>query len=1400
MISTHSSFHRLGATFACLGLISGFIPPLPAAKAQTPSKSIGEVVATAWQMPETRLLTDDELISLKGKTGENPYVAAPQKWSVVYKGVDLATGNFSFSVTDLACETSFGVPVNVSRTYSANNGDEGPFGVGWTLSSDIRSTAGATLKSSSAPVRTVPVAFAERPVGAIDPNLGESAAQPVDAVLAIDAAGQVETIQRDVDGILTNPDWDNNKTDVAYDYVADGSGVRQVMSAMTLTTPEGTQYRYETMGTEWGENVEGNVLKVVWIKDRHNNQTTFTYSTETVNFSKTHSATTERKLIEIEAPNGKVIEFVWGGNGQPSDRVSRVIDGGGRYVDFDYTTSGHLESATTSSGKVTTYGYDTYTRLTGGLTATVITDITDPRGLTTTIDYEWEDYDLRPWYAPITSLCAYRISHSDGTKTSFSTFGTTNADFTSGADTYGTTFTDWYLDGTNPVSTNEGMMYVSPEYSQNGNWQHEDFFVVGMMDDSTPTQAECLPDADLPMEWWINNYQAGIWQKLVRTNSLCVYSERFSQAQRIVGSLYEERQFPTENYNAIRGETWTDYNYLGSPLNRSQYADGLPTLTTEYAYHGADKYYQQKAVKDPSGRFKFSEYYTNTQTTGGAAAGALKAVYDSKYASYSNSSGSNWRNTITVTDANASVSKMEYDDKGRPVQIEKLHSGTAGTSSTYVYVKTTTAYDTSLASPYWGGVTEVVEDAGSGKINRTTETSAYNYWGKPLAITDAAGRVIETTYNADDQVTLVQHTNVNPVKNIASYAYGSSGITNGVMTQAWDRLSNVILNYAYYTNSSEPHRYGKLLSIQEQHLASSASNHTTTYDYTVVGDVASKSHATNNGTTKWGYFDFIRVGSPESGSRAFQTLNRLDSSGERTAEEFHYQFDHGGRLLYSAFAQSPNGTSDYDELIASRRAVVANTYNQRGQALDVAHWWQNFDSGGELDSESRIGRTVYTYDNTKGLRLSATYRNASDTAYSTEEYDYDSLEDYLTAVEYDGATTHTWSYDAAGNRANSGYAYDNLNRMSASPGYDYQHDILGNRTWRNYGTSGVQRYSWDLLNRMLSCVGASTGATYAYRADGMRVKKVEGLTIAWQYDEITASGHYDDITSVDMPTTRYMYDGSSCYEDDVSVTGQARVVTRYALGARGQDAIYQKVGTADETASYPLYDGHGNMVATLARSTSTPYYSVSNNRLYDVWGSVRSGSSTGNPGQRYCANLGHRQDDESGLIYMRARYYEPGTGRFVSEDPAGDGKNWYVYCGNNATNAVDRTGLFMDLILTQFLDDLLETNNAAACKAAENWAKDKILDMMAKKFGQIVGKMVGAEFELVNWQFDANGYLWLGDKNNSRMGIDFGDYGVGKHGTPHIDLYDKYASQAQKLYGKTRFALFIEGFKESMID
>lgn len=50
------------------------------------------------------------------------------------------------------------------------------------------------------------------------------------------------------------------------------------------------------------------------------------------------------------------------------------------------------------------------------------------------------------------------------------------------------------------------------------------------------------------------------------------------------------------------------------------------------------------------------------------------------------------------------------------------------------------------------------------------------------------------------------------------------------------------------------------------------------------------------------------------------------------------------------------------------------------------------------------------------------------------------------------------------------------------------------------------------------------------------------------------------------------------------------------------------------------------------------------------------------------------QDDESGLVYVRARFYEPGTGRFISEDSVRTGVNFLPYCKNDPVNENDESG------------------------------------------------------------------------------------------------------------------------------
>jgi RHS repeat-associated protein len=75
---------------------------------------------------------------------------------------------------------------------------------------------------------------------------------------------------------------------------------------------------------------------------------------------------------------------------------------------------------------------------------------------------------------------------------------------------------------------------------------------------------------------------------------------------------------------------------------------------------------------------------------------------------------------------------------------------------------------------------------------------------------------------------------------------------------------------------------------------------------------------------------------------------------------------------------------------------------------------------------------------------------------------------------------------------------------------------------------------------------------------------------------------------------------------------------------------------------------------------------------YDVFGAIRSqtGSSP-----NYWLFTGQQMDGDSGLYFLRARYYDPSTGRFLGRDPIMAAEP-YAYVGNNRVNLVDPYGLF----------------------------------------------------------------------------------------------------------------------------
>jgi RHS repeat-associated protein len=110
----------------------------------------------------------------------------------------------------------------------------------------------------------------------------------------------------------------------------------------------------------------------------------------------------------------------------------------------------------------------------------------------------------------------------------------------------------------------------------------------------------------------------------------------------------------------------------------------------------------------------------------------------------------------------------------------------------------------------------------------------------------------------------------------------------------------------------------------------------------------------------------------------------------------------------------------------------------------------------------------------------------------------------------------------------------------------------------------------------------------------------------------------------------------------------------------------------------PITDASGSVLA-LADSSGALVTQYS----YDPFGNTTtSGAVNGNPSQ-YTG----RDNEGNGLYYYRARYYNPSLGRFISEDPAGDGLNFYAYAGDDPIDFSDPFGLSAAAVAAEVVND-----------------------------------------------------------------------------------------------------------------
>jgi len=205
----------------------------------------------------------------------------------------------------------------------------------------------------------------------------------------------------------------------------------------------------------------------------------------------------------------------------------------------------------------------------------------------------------------------------------------------------------------------------------------------------------------------------------------------------------------------------------------------------------------------------------------------------------------------------------------------------------------------------------------------------------------------------------------------------------------------------------------------------------------------------------------------------------------------------------------------------------------------------------------------------------------------------------------------------------------------------YAYDYNGNTTSKTDST-GTTNYTWDFENRLTQVALPGTGGTVSFKYDpfGRRIYK-----------------------SSSSATTIFAYDGDNVIE---TTNAAGAIISKYAQGQNIDEPLAES--TAGATSFYEQ-DGLGSVT-----SLSSSAGALANTYTYDSFGKLTNSSGTiTNPFQY----TGRELDSETGLYYYRARYYDPSSGRFLSEDPIafGAGVDFYSYVGNNAVLRSDPTGL-----------------------------------------------------------------------------------------------------------------------------
>ena len=415
-----------------------------------------------------------------------------------------------------------------------------------------------------------------------------------------------------------------------------------------------------------------------------------------------------------------------------------------------------------------------------------------------------------------------------------------------------------------------------------------------------------------------------------------------------------------------------------------------------------------------------------------------------------------------------------------------------------------------------------------------------------------------------------------------------------------------------------------------------------------------------------------------------------------------------------SIADDASGTTkyaQYEYLGAGTIVSVAHPGVTGGLTLDYnisgsTHLYEGWDTFGRVINQqwtnsagtSTLDHYTYSYDRNSN-RTSRT--NELRTTLS-EMYLYDDL-DRLQDVNRGGSDYQSWGLDSLGNwntvtddvasttetrTANDANEIASISGTGIQPTYDDAGNMI---TGPKPGAETTEhRYIYDAWNRLAKVTDDqdATIATYEYDGQGRRIVKV-----------------------VSSETRHFYYSaGSQVLEEREDSETNADI--QYVWGTRYIDDLILRDRDADnndtslEERLYALQDANWNVTAIVNTSGA-----VQQRFLYDPYGNATSLNAdfttyTGTNHQWEYTYTSRRLDNETGLMFYRARYYHTELGRFINRDPIGyrDGTNVYSYVAGRPISSTDPSGLFeIRIDFNAFIPLSKGTPIAGAKPADVNW-------------------------------------------------------------------------------------------------